>query len=111
VAIQGRRDRYLDTGMGQSDLIDEAGEVALHVEAEGEEVRQHDDAGGAGGGKTVGGDLEGGIAEFEEGGDDIGIAAPVREIGGDGAHGFVGRFDAGAVGENDDAGFHEAVDM
>jgi len=111
VPIQRRGDHYLDARMRLHDLIDQAGKVALHVEAQGEEVRQHDDTGGAGGGETVGSALEAGLAEFEEGGDDIGIAAQPYEIGGYGAYGLVGRFDTRTVGKHDDAGFHEAVDM
>ena len=47
-----------------------------------------------------------GTAEFEEGGLDDGVVAGACEVGGYGPDGLVGRFDAGAVGEDDDSSGH-----
>ena len=56
--------------------------------------------------QKIGGLFEAGTAEFQEGGLDDGVAAGACKVGGYGADGLVGRFDAGAVGEDDDSSSH-----
>jgi hypothetical protein len=104
VAVERRRDRDGEAGMGLRDGVDEAWEVALQVHAEGKEVGDDQDAGDAFRQKCGDGAIEGGLAEFEEGSFHMREVAGAGEVGSDGADGLVGRLDAGAVGEDDDAG-------
>ena len=56
--------------------------------------------------QKVGSLFEAGTAEFQESGLDDGVVARACEVGGYRADGLVGRFDAGAVGEDDDSSSH-----
>ncbi len=92
--------------MLEGDGLDERGKVALHVEAKGEEVGDHDDAVGTGRGKTGGsaGEIRG--AEFEKGWFDEGKATGAGKGGGNITDGLIGRFDTRAVCEEDVTGGH-----
>jgi hypothetical protein len=54
--------------------------------------------------ETGGCGWEVGLPEFQEGSFHVGGRTRARQAGGDGAHGLIGRFNAGTVSENDDAG-------
>ena len=92
--------------MGLRDGIDEAWKVALQMRAEGEEIGNDQDAGGAFRQKCGDGAVERGVADFEESSFHVSEIAGAGKVGGDGAYGLVGRLDAGTVGEDDDAGDH-----
>lgn len=106
MAIEGRGDEDFEAGMGFGNGGDEAGKVAFEVHAEGEEIGNDEDAGNAFRYKYGYSARERGPAQFEEGGLDVGEIAGTGEVRGDGADGFIGRLDAGAVSEDYDAGGH-----
>jgi len=111
MAVQGRGDQDFHAGVGGRDLIPDAGQVALHVQAQSQEVGKDNDAVCARGGEPGGSGFQGRVAELEESGENVGVPGFPGKVGGDGADGFVSGLDAGAVGEDDDAGGHEAVEM
>src|ERR1019366_2052382 len=76
------------------------------MEARGEEVRDDHDALHTASHQPIGSLFQTGSAEFQEGGFDDRIVARACQIGGGRAHGLVRRFDARAVGEDDDSGGH-----
>ena len=60
----------------------------------------------AAGDQQIGSLFQTGTAKFQEGGFDVGVAAGACEVGGRRPDGLVGRFDSGAVGEDDDSSSH-----
>ena len=109
MSIEGRSHTDLDVGTGLDDAVDDSGEVALQVDAEGEEVGYDGDAVDAGGDEGLGGFLESGMGHLEEG--DV-VARHAGLMGGfrdDDADCLVSGFHAGAVGEEDDGWVHEMM--
>ena len=88
------------------DILDEHGQVSLQVGAWSEKVGDDDDLPHAPGDQEVGGLLETGTPKFKEGRLDHRVIARTRELRCRRADGLVGRFDSGAVGEDDDPGSH-----
>ena len=93
------------------DLLDDAGKVAIHVESERQEIGQDDDAREAGFSEPAGGGFERWLSKFEESRHYMGVSAGARHVGGDRSHRLVGRFNAGSVGKDDDAGGHDPFEM
>jgi hypothetical protein len=104
VAIERRRDGDGKVGMGLRDGVDEPWKVAFQMHAEGKEIGDDQDSGNAFRQKYGDGAVQRGLAEFEKSGFDVREIAGAGKVCGDGAHGLVGRLDAGTVGEDDDAG-------
>lgn len=102
--VQGLAANYLDIFMDAGEVRDDSGQIPLEVKPQGQEIGYHDDAGGAG------------LVEGGDGGGEVGYAAfeesrlpqvEATALRGGAAHmsdGFVGGFDRGPVGEENDAG-------
>ena len=86
--------------------MDKDGKITLQVGAWGEEVGDDNDSLGAARDEKIGGLLKTGTAEFEEGGLYERIVAGTCEFGCSRADCLIGRFDSGAVGEDDDSRSH-----
>lgn len=102
--VQGLAANYLDIFVDAGEVRYDAGQIPLEVKPQGQEIGYHDDAGGAG--LVEGGDGGGevGRAAFEESRLPEVEAAGLRGGAGHVADGFVGGFDGGPVGEENDAG-------
>lgn len=104
MAIQRIAANDLDIFIDAGEVRYDSGQIPLEVKPQGQEIGYHDDAGGAclmeggDGGGEVGG------AAFEEGRLPEVEAAHLRGGAGHVANGFVGGFDRGPVGEENDAG-------
>ncbi len=83
---------------------DDAGQIPLEVKPQGQEIGYHDEAGDAGLVESGDGGGEVGGAAFEESRLPQVEAAELRGGAGHVADGFVGGFDRGPVGEENDAG-------
>ena len=104
--IERRRDRDGEARIGLRDGVDKAGKVALQMHPEGKEVGDDQNAVDAFRQKCGDSAIERGLPEFEEGSFDVREIAGACEVGSNSAYGLVGRFNAGTVGEDDDAGDH-----
>ena len=103
MAVERGRDGDRHAGQLGFDGGDHGGEVALEVDAECQEVRQHVNIADAARGEQAHGASEVGDAFFEEGGLDVFESALMGEVGSNAAHRFIGGFDARSVRKNDDA--------
>ena len=83
---------------------------ALQMKAERQKIGHDQDFRGAAGGEAVHGSGQVGTATFEKRGLDQLEGALAGDISGDGAHGFIRRFDARSVGEDDESGLHTIND-
>ena len=107
VAVEGRGDREVHTGVPDPNVFDESRQVALHMESQGEEIGYHYDPLNAVVGEALDCASEVGLAEFQKRGFHLFEGASATRQGcGHRAHRLVGRFDAGAVCEDDDSGGH-----
>ena len=94
-----------------NDTCDYGGQVALQVGARSEEVGDDEDALHTLGDELIGSLFEAGSAEFQEGRFDKRETARAGQTGRSLPHRLIGRFDAGAVGEDDDGSDHALVVM
>src|SRR5262245_51347630 len=90
--------------MALSDPCHELWQVAFHMQAKRQKVRQNQDMVDAAGDELVGGVTKTGDAELTKSGNGPVATRRARQGAGYDADGIVGRFHAGAVGKNDDAG-------
>ena len=104
--FEGRGDEDFEARVGGCDSSHDLREVAFQVEPQGEEVGDDDDALDALLGEAVDGAGEVGLAEFEEGRCDMTKRTQFGELAGDRPDAVIGALDAGAVGEDDEAGGH-----
>ena len=104
MAVERWRYPDLQAFVSAGDTLGNPGQVAFHVDAQGQEIREDDEAVDSQTHQTGGCRFQVGLPEFQEGSFHAGGRICAREASGDGAHGFIGRFDAGTVSENDDAG-------
>ena len=104
MAVQRTRDYNLQTVEFAGNIRYETRQVAFQVEPQREEVRHHHEALVSFFGKFCDCPFEAGPAEFEEGRLDPLESPGAFQVAGGGADRLVGRFDAGAVGENHDGG-------
>jgi hypothetical protein len=106
VAIQGSRVDDLYVLVFLEDTLYNGGQVTLQMRSRSEEVGDDDDPLHALGDEEIGSLFQGGRAELQEGGFDDWVAARASEVGRHRADGLIGRFDSGAVGEDDDCSGH-----
>jgi hypothetical protein len=104
--IERRRDGDGEAGIRLRDGVDEARKVALQMHPEGKEIRYDQNAVDAFRQKCGDSAIERGSAQFEKGSLDVREIAGAGKVGSDSAYGLVGGFNAGTVGEDDDAGSH-----
>ena len=104
MAVERWRDPDLQAFVGAGDTVGNPGQVAFHVDAQRQEIGYDDEAADSQTHQTGGCGWEVGLPEFQEGGFHVAGRTGARQGGGGGAHGVIGRFDAGTVSENDDAG-------
>lgn len=88
------------------DTSDDSGEITLQMHSQRQEVWNDDDAVQALFAETDHRSFEIGLAKFEKSGLHMRGIAGASQFCGDVTDGLVGRFDAGAVGENDDPRAH-----
>ena len=88
-------------------LSGDSGEVLGRMSSERKEVRNDDDEIHSLAGQLPGGGDQIRRRAVQEGHIHVLMAAVARQLGGHGAHGIVGRLQAGSVGEHNDAGFHK----
>jgi hypothetical protein len=106
VAIEGggHKDLYILVFIGY--IFYKYGKISLQVRAWGEEVGDDNDSLDAPGNEEIGCLLKTGTPEFEEGGLYERVVAGTCEFGCSRADCLIGRFDSGAVGEDDDSRSH-----
>lgn len=103
MAVERRRQGELDAGQIALHAGGHAGQIALQMDAEGEEIREDVNLAGALGGEQTDGAGQVGLAVLEKSRLHARVAALPGELRRDQAHGLIGRFHARPVGENDDA--------
>ena len=106
MSIEWRCHTKFDVRRSRGDAADEGGQVALQVNAESEEVRNHGDAVNAGRGKNCYSLFESGMREFEERDFEATDSSLECSLGRDLTNRLIGGLHAGAVSEEDDAGAH-----
>ena len=111
VAVKRWCDDDLNGRVGLLDPLDDPGKVAIHVESQRQKIGQDYDAREAGFSEPARGGFERRLSEFEEGRHYLGVSAGARQIGSNRSHRLVGRFNAGSVGKDDDAGVHDPFEM
>jgi len=109
--VQRPCNKHLQPRVRLRDRLNNAGQVAVHVQAQSQEIREDDDPVDSGCGKPAGSSFQAGISEFKEGGNNVGVAGCNSKIGCYGPHRLVGGLDPRAVGEDDYTRPHEAVEM
>ncbi len=90
---------YFDAGMGRGDPADDRRQIALEVDAQGQEIGNHGDVVDTLGDEDFGSLFERGSAEFEERNFIARYARLTGGFGGNDADGLVGGLHAGAVSE------------
>lgn len=111
MAVERWCDDNMNGRMGLLDLLDDAGKIAIHVQSQGQEIGEDYNAREAGFSQPAGGGFERRLSELEEGCHHVGVSAGPRQVGSDRPHRLVSRFNAGAVGKDDDAGGHDPLEM
>ena len=106
MAIQRLRDQYLYVSVFLGDTVHENGQIALQVHTGSEEVRDNDEPLYAACDQQIGSFFNVRAAKFEKRGFHVGVVAGACEVSRRLPDSLVGRFDSGAVGEDDDPGSH-----
>ena len=107
MAIERRQAEDFQAFILERDVLDQAGQIAFQVGAQGEEIGENGDFPDSLADQAFDRAGEVGLAQFEESRLDIGIGTGFGQGGGGVADGLVGRFDARSVAEDDEAGGHE----
>ena len=101
-----RSDADIEIGIGGRDRRYELGQIPFQMEPKGKEIGDNDDLAIAGCRQAGHGAGEIGLAEFQKGRLDVTERTQLGELGGDLAHAFVGAFDPGAVGKDNESRGH-----
>lgn len=104
VERRGHEELYLFEAIGN--ILDQARQVALHVKAQSEEIRQHGDPLDSLPGEQSGGAREIGLPQFEECRFHVPKAASAGQFRSHRTNRLIGGFHARAMGKDDNSGGH-----